>query len=166
MRQLFATDNTATATMSADGVYRWDLTRRWNDGPRAIFLMLNPSVADAFILDPTVRRCVNFARRWGCGELVVLNIFALRSTNPAALKTHPDPVGPENDWYLRRWIGGADGPVVAAWGVHGTLGGRDQRVLELVRGLGVDLQCLKQTKDGHPGHPLYVKASQPLGRFL
>jgi hypothetical protein len=156
-------DETATATFSPDRVYRYRLTRHWDDTrPPACFIMLNPSTADAFTVDPTVRRCLAFARAWGAGGLLVLNLFALRSTDPAVLRTHPDPVGPDNDTVLRHALTGVHGPVVAAWGVHGTHGGRAQHVTGLLEACGVNVLCLGATKAGHPRHPLYVPGTAPL----
>jgi len=148
----------ATATFSPCRTYRYALTRRWSDRPLAVFVMLNPSTADAFTLDPTVRRCIGFAHSWTAGGILVLNLFALRATDPKALSGHADPVGPDNDAVIATHIAGdeAVGPVVAAWGVHGNLRGRDQRVAGMIRARGVRPLCLGLTKDGHPRHPLYV----------
>jgi hypothetical protein len=152
---------TATATFSVDRTYRYHLHRGWGDGPSCVFLMLNPSTADAFVLDPTVTRCVRFAKRWGAGSLTVLNIFALRSTDPRGLYSHPDPVGPANDAVIREHTTGA-GLVIAAWGVHGAHLDRAAAVARALAAAGVNLQCLGVTKDGHPRHPLYVKGGTPL----
>lgn len=150
----------ATATFSACRTWRYSLTRTWEPNVERIgFLMLNPSTADAFTVDRTVARCMDFARRWGFGGLLVLNCFALRSTDPKALKTHPDPVGPDNDTVIADWLGRVDGPVVAAWGVHATYGDRAARVTELVHAAGRQMFCLGTTKGGQPRHPLYVPAS-------
>lgn len=91
-----------------------------------------------------------------------MNLFALRSTDPAALSSHPDPVGPENDQHLREQVRAA-GRVVLAWGVGGALRGRDQSVLHLLR--GANLLCLGRTKQGHPRHPLYVRGDTLLLPF-
>jgi len=156
----------ATATFDAAETYRFRLSRVWDDSAgRCVFVMLNPSTATAFKLDPTVNRCVRFAKAWGCGALEVVNIFAFRSTDPQGLYTHPDPVGPGNDDAIvaaGRAAAGAGGLVVAAWGVHAALGGRGAAVRRLLAGAGVPLHYLKLTKDGHPGHPLYLpNASTP-----
>jgi hypothetical protein len=103
---------------------------------------------------------MGFARAWGAGGIVVVNLFAFRSTNPGALRTHRDDViGPDNDGHL---CGSTEGRrVIAAWGVHGRLYNRDRHVLQLLAGRSVE--CLGTTKDGHPKHPLYVPASmQPV----
>ncbi|MCG5464160.1 DUF1643 domain-containing protein [Micromonospora sp. MED01] len=153
----------STATFSACRTWRYSLTRRWQpNGAGVTFLMLNPSVADAFKVDRTVARCMDFARRWGFGGLLVLNCFALRSTDPAALKVHPDPVGPDNDTVIAEWLGRLSGPVVAAWGVHATYQDRAAQVTELVRAAGRELVCLGTTKEGHPRHPLYVPGATKL----
>ncbi|MFG1846697.1 DUF1643 domain-containing protein [Micromonospora carbonacea] len=170
MADLLVTDRDAsllgddsTATFSPCRTWRYSLTRRWRPDTEAVaFLMLNPSTADAMVLDPTIRRCIGFAKQWGFGGLLVLNCFALRSTDPAALKTHPDPVGPDNDAVIVDWLGRLSGPVVAAWGVHATYRGRDAQVADLVRAAGRPLVCLGVTKGGQPRHPLYVPASTPL----
>ncbi len=123
--------------------------------PTVNFLMLNPSTADAFQLDPTNRRCVGFAQRWGFGSMVTTNIFAFRSTDPAGLRTAKDAVGPANDDAICEAAMAAD-LVIAAWGTHGELHGRSEAVRRLLREAGVSLQVLRLTKAGHPGHPLYV----------
>jgi hypothetical protein len=153
----------ASATFSSDRVFRYTLTRTWDPaGPVVNFLMLNPSTADAFALDPTNRRCVGFARAWGFGGLVTTNIFALRSTDPKGLRDVADPVGPRNDTAILDAAQEAD-LVVAAWGNHGTLLDRGQAVCRLLRSSGVALHHLRMTGSGHPGHPLYLPAdARPL----
>jgi hypothetical protein len=113
-------EGAALATFDPTRTYRYQLTRTWDpDGPRVNFLMLNPSTADAFGLDPTVRRCVGFARRWGFGSLEVTNIFAFRATDPRVLVGQPEPVGAGNDQAILDAARKAD-RVVAAWGVRGS----------------------------------------------
>ena len=152
----------ATATFSADRRYRYLLTRSWDEAlPTVNFVMLNPSTADAFELDPTNRRCVGFARRWGYGSMVTTNVFAWRSTDPKGVRTPNDPVGPANDAFLVESARSAD-LVVAAWGVHaetGPLRGRGAQVRALLDGAGVALHVLRLTKGGHPAHPLYLPAA-------
>jgi hypothetical protein len=152
----------ATALFSAGRSYRYLLTREWDDRPPAVFVMLNPSTADAFRLDPTLRRCRGFARDWGCGGFLVLNAFAFRATNPVHLRDHVDPVGPDNDAVIGRVLGaGGLGPVVLGWGSDVTLrrSGRDAHLVELLGGAGVAPMCLGVTNDGRPRHPLYMSAS-------
>src|SRR3989449_11540410 len=103
------------ACFSRCGTYRYALWRRWAAGPQVLFVMLNPSTADAQRDDPTIRRCIGFARRWGCGGIEVVNLFALRATDPRRLRYTRDPVGPENVAHLARAAGRAS-LVGAAWG--------------------------------------------------
>lgn len=118
------------------------------------FICLNPSTADETTDDNTVRRCIRFARREGYGVVCVLNLFALRSTDPSAIKTVIDSKGPENDKHIFAVAKGAE-KIVVAWGVHGSFMRRDKDVLHLLERM--ELYCLGMTKDGHPRHPLYLK---------
>lgn len=151
---------TATATFSPCRTYRYALTRWWDlDRPWAAFIMLNPSTADALVDDPTVRRCLSFAKSWAAGGLVVLNLYALRATDPKMLRGHPDPVGPDNDRLIASLVSGETllGPVVCAWGAHPGTAARSDRVLTLLRNRAIRPLCLGTTRDGHPRHPLYVR---------
>lgn len=154
------------ATFSADRAYRYTLSRRWGKGSCAAFVMLNPSTADAFDDDPTIRRCVGFAQEWGCGGLLVVNLFAYRSTDPRALAAVADPVGVANDLVLAVMLrpdrNTTPGPVVAAWGNHGRAGNRGQVVTDLLTEVGVQLQCLGVTSTGQPCHPLYLAKTTAL----
>ena len=144
---------------SADKVYRYrlernqraDFTERHGLTRTVAFVMLNPSMADASHDDPTVRRCVNFARAWDFARLVVVNLFALVATDPAALRTHPDPVGPDNDAAIDRAVREVD-VVVCAWGVHGALRNRAADVLARIP----RPYALRVAKGGEPAHPLYL----------
>lgn len=143
--------------------YRYTLSRRFPEGTgTCLFVMLNPSTADSRRDDPTIRRCIGFARRWGFGQLRVVNLFALRATDPRGLRGAREPthvVGPRNDAVLHREVRRAD-VVVAAWGAHGTLHDRAARVLE---GLpDVDWQCLGTTRTGQPRHPLMLRGDTKL----
>lgn len=144
---------TRSAQFSDDRRYRYELTRTWDPKlERVGFVMLNPSTADAEVDDPTIRRCVAFARRWGYGGIVVRNLFALRATLPTVLRTDPAPIGRFNDLYLRRCS--AQAVTVAAWGRNGDLNGRDAQVVALLHRYGAPLYHLGLTKDGFPMHPL------------
>jgi hypothetical protein len=147
--------------------WRYTLERIWRrpegyQGAREVvaFIGLNPSTADEVKNDPTVTRCINYARRWGFHGMFMLNIFALRSTDPRALYRHPDPIGPETDRYLTEVVQRREvSLVVAAWGNHGALLSRGWDVIGLVRNSGVNLYRLGElTKEGQPRHPLYLKA--------
>lgn len=152
------------AVLSDCGCYRYTLTREWNGSlPALTFIMLNPSTADATLDDPTIRRCIGFARARGFGGLRVLNLFAFRATDPAEMKAAPDPVGPDNDEHLREMFLAAAKvgvPIIAAWGAHGGHMDRESAVRALAAECGVTLMCLGATKDGHPRHPLYVPAAR------
>lgn len=150
----------AGAVMSDCGVYRYRLWRSWcEELPRCVFVMLNPSTADAAVLDPTVRRCVTFARDWGCGSLDVVNLFALRSTDPRELRKVQDPVGLGNDDAILQAARGAE-VVVLAWGGWGMVRGREHsrawEVEALLGRAGVRASVLGATGDGQPRHPLYL----------
>ena len=136
--------------------YRYALTRTWgpqNAGGKgsAMFIGLNPSTADETVDDPTIRRCIAFAQNWGYDGLCMTNLFAYRATDPAIMLAQADPVGDENDSTLRE-MGETAGVVIAAWGTRGTYAGRDTAVRRLLP----RLHYLRLTKDGHPGHPLYL----------
>ena len=142
------------ALFDDSGRYRYRLGRRWADGGPAIaFVMLNPSTADAERDDPTIRRCAGFARAWGFAGMEVVNLFALRATDPARLRRARDPVGPGNDRHIAAAAGGAD-VVLLAWGNCGALRGRDRQVVALLAGLRP--ACLGVTQSGQPRHPLYL----------
>ena len=141
----------STATLSPCRTYRYSLTREWGRGLAVLFVGLNPSTADETMDDPTIRRCISFARDWGYARLHMANLFAFRATEPRDMKNASDPVGPENDRHLLA-LANDSALTVAAWGVHGTFGGRHNAV----RGMLPRLHYLRLTKDGHPGHPLYL----------
>lgn len=142
------------ATISDDGLYRYSLDRVWWDegGTLLNFVMLNPSTADADNDDPTIRRCMGFARRFGYSGIRVTNLYAYRATKPADLWRVADPVGPDNDRHLLK--GAQDNSVVGAWGANA----KSDRVAE-VRSLlkWQIISALGLTKDGAPRHPLYLR---------
>lgn len=159
--------NDNDAIISACGTYRYVLTRRVGpEDKTAFFIMLNPSTADARTNDKTIRRCMGFTRRWGCGRLVVLNLFAFRATDPAELKQAADPVGPQNKaWFEKILSSRGEGPVVCAWGAYGSLLGQDKVVLGRLDELGVKPKALGVTRAGHPRHPLYLPNEAALQEF-
>lgn len=160
---LWAEDDPAqTAVISDDSRYRYLLTRRWAmHGKTVGFICLNPSTADASSDDPTVRKCVRMAKRWGGAKLLIANLFAFRSTDPANLHSAIDPVGPENDEWLSRVAAESD-ILVAAWGTNGALLGRND---EVAARFCNKLHALRLTKDGHPSHPLYLPEGLPPFRW-
>lgn len=142
--------------------YRYTLWREWDASlPYCQFIGLNPSTADETNDDPTIRRCIAFAKLWGFGALCMTNIFAWRDTDPEKMKRAEDPTGPNNDTWLMDVARGA-GVVVAAWGNHGAYILRGKRVQLAMEDQGVFLKCFRKTKTGQPEHPLY----QPHNRAL
>lgn len=144
--------------------YRYTLWRSWATPVkrRVNFIMLNPSTADENVLDPTVRRCMAFAKMWGYDGAFVTNIFALRATDPRELYKHASPVGSVNDAYILHTAEECD-LLVAAWGIHGKYKGRGLEVAELLQPW--DPQCFALTKEGHPRHPLYLRKDAVLMPF-
>ena len=141
------------ATFSSCRKYRYSLSRIWDKEKKyVLFIGLNPSTADEEVDDPTVRRCVNYAKNWGYGGFMMVNLFAYRTTLPSNLKKVKYPVGKDNDKYIVTLSKKAD-INVAAWGNNGNLYSRDKQVLILVP----SLMCLKINKSGQPAHPLYLK---------
>ena len=161
-----------TANISRDGRYRYELTRRWGEreGDLLPFVMLNPSDADAERDDPTIRRCMAFARREGASGIVVANLFAWRTPYSDELRQADDPFGEGNRRALEtiaaRSIASST-PIVCAWGHRGALNGGDKTAIDIMRGVGpsIILKCLGKTKAGHPLHPLYSRRDQPLEAF-
>lgn len=160
--------NHSGATISECGRYRYNLWRVWDEDRRImVFVMQNPSTADANDDDPTIRRCIGFAEREGCGGIVVRNVFALRATDERELLTHPDPVGPKNWDYLIGATSVALGvQLVAAWGNR--LGPK-KRSLFRTAYCNAALACVQQkakclgvTKSGDPKHPFFLAADTPL----
>ena len=155
---------TGGAAFSRDGRYRYRLWRRWDlSRPAIAFCMLNPSTADARRDDPTIRRCIGFARDWGYGGIEVVNIFALRATDPRALRSARDPVGPRNDAFMLR--AAARSPLVIAWGVHGALRDRESAALKLL-GARSRLLALGRTRSGAPRHPLYLRRDAEATKYV
>lgn len=157
------TETRRSAVISPCGLYRLRLERTWDDSITPLgFVMLNASTADAEVDDPTIRRCVGFARREGAGGLVVGNLFGWRSPDPEAMKRARDPCGELNIPHLLQIARDCGNRLVCAWGVHGVHLRQDERVKAVLRSSGVTLLCLGKTKAGHPKHPLYLSANSLL----
>ncbi|WP_299078010.1 DUF1643 domain-containing protein [uncultured Paraglaciecola sp.] len=143
---------TKSAVISDCGCYRYKLERRWSADKRAVcFIGLNPSTADANLDDPTIRRCVNYAKSWGYGKLIMVNLFAFRATRPKDMMDALDPVGSGNDAWIDAAVAEAD-ITIAAWGKHGSFRDRAKGMIDRH-----GPQYLKLNKDGSPAHPLYLK---------
>lgn len=144
-----------------NGNYRYLLGREWNvNKPQITFVMLNPSTADAYQDDSTLRKCINFAQSWGYGSLEVVNLFAYRATKPRDMRQVADPVGSKNNYYLQLATKRA-ALIIVAWGANGSFQNRNEEVVNLISGQQ-PLYCLGLTKHGHPRHPLYMKNNTQL----
>lgn len=149
------------AIVGATGQYRYWLCRQWDrELPHVCFCMLNPSTADAASDDPTIRRCIGFAKSWGFGSLSVVNLFAYKATCPRELKLAPDPIGLYNFHFIKLFSAKA-AVTVAAWGIYGGQLQQDQLVMSMLN----NPQCLGTTAAGHPKHPLYVPADTVLETY-
>jgi hypothetical protein len=153
------------AVFGHNRTYRYVLLRRWSDAtPEPLIVIgLNPSTADENTDDPTVRRCVRYAERWGFGSLIMLNIFAYRATDPRTMLHYPTPIGPDNNSII---IGTCaveqrerDAMVLCAWGAHGAHMLRGIGVRRMLEREGVALHHLGLTKAGEPRHPLYLPST-------
>lgn len=148
------------AILSPCGRYRYALWRAlwtpWTEEERSNYslawVMLNPSTADAALDDPTIRRCMSFSRQWGFRRMVVFNLFGLRATNPDELLRAADPEGPDLRRYLQHIC--LCSSVMVAWGAHSLARDQYARVADLLA--AKQLNCLRETKHGAPGHPLYI----------
>lgn len=156
-----------SATISDCGTYRYTLHRDLGGLLGAgvcLFVMLNPSTADASQDDPTIRRCKAFADRWGHAELTVANLYAYRATSPAALDEAADPVGPHNDDWIDR-LATAATRIVCAWGADvGPIAYRAEQVTDRLSGF-CELEALGLAANGEPRHPLYVRGDAELIEF-
>lgn len=150
------------AQLSACRKYRYALGRRVSDeSGRVLMVMLNPSKADETVSDPTVTRCIGFARQWGIGELVVCNLFGFRATDPADLWAASEPIGPGNHAALDKWSREAT-LIVCAWGAQPRAIARSREVITQLRSAG-QIHHLGLTNNGSPRHPLYLRAdTQPV----
>lgn len=152
------------AALSHCGRYRYALARWWTEYPARLVLwvMLNPSTADATIDDRTIGRCIGFSQAWGFDGLMVGNLFAYRATNPDELLRAVHPAGPFNSVVLRNMASTAE-LIVAGWGSHAAA---TPSVVEAVlRDLGKPVHCLGRTKAGNPRHPLYMPADSKLEEY-
>jgi hypothetical protein len=157
-------DETSGMFLDNSHRFRYHLWRLWDEqAPRLCFIMLNPSTADHKKNDPTIARCVSFARDWHYGSLDVINLFAWRATDSSSLRKVKDPVGPLNDQIIMNVCERADS-IVVAWGNHGALYERHMQVLELIPRRLKPL-CFGVTDRGQPRHPLYVAGATPLSAF-
>jgi hypothetical protein len=163
MSQKLLLDLADVAEFSSCRNWRYTLHRRWDDGPTVGFIMFNPSTADETQDDPTIRRCIGFAQRWGYGQIVILNLFAIRGTDPRIVRNVADPIGPQNDFWIVHEMTGCR-ELICAWGcgqwMKGELAKRPASVLSFIRSYrnetDLPIRCLGVRQDGHPRHPLML----------
>ncbi len=149
-----------------EGVHRYHLWRAWVPGARSLtWVMLNPSTADGDVDDPTVRKCIGFARQWGFGSIDVVNAYSYRTRSPKELRASGYPNGTHADAAIRGVLRRYTDRVVYAWGTK-ALGDRVAQVDALVRAEGFEPWTLGLTQGGHPQHPLYVPYETELTRFM
>ena len=158
----------SSASFSPCRQYRYSLTRLFVAGAKldrcVAFVGLNPSTADEQADDPTIRRCVRFAKSWNYQGMVMLNLFGWRSTDPSVLKSISDPVGPSNDAAILD-IAAAVDRVVLCWGNHGTLHDRGKLVRAMLGRVRTPKYAFKLTAAGEPIHPLYQRADTEILRL-
>jgi hypothetical protein len=165
------TSKSGGAVFDATENYRYLLWRNIADDGGNVFsdqgillvIMLNPNTADETRNDPTIRRCIGFAKSWGFHRLEVVNLFAVCAEKPPMLRKFQNPIGKHNDLIIQERLAQA-GRVIVAWGNHGRLLGRDADVLSRLQP-GIALECFGTTKSGMPRHPLYVRADIQPSRF-
>lgn len=165
MSSLFAGLDGCDAEFSSDQIYRYTLTRQWSDGPCVAWIMFNPSTATAEQDDPTIRKCVGFSKRWGYGRMVILNLYAIRSTDPRAVRRMGvSAVGPLNDHWISEASKNAR-EVIFAWGCGQHVADEDMQARISKVSIQISLpdfphltpiSCLGFRKDGHPRHPLML----------
>lgn len=148
-----------------EGDHRYSLTREWDitNEKRTLFIMLNPSTADEQQDDMTTRRCINFAKRWGCGSLEICNLFSYRTTYPKDLHALPysEIIGEKNRYYLEKAFKEAT-IIVVAWGKHGKLHKQSTHIHHFLKQWSHEYEktiyCLGFLKNKEPRHPLYAPA--------
>ena len=151
-----------TAVFSPCRKWRYHLQQVWDDTkPNLMWMMLNPSTADETKNDPTVERCEQRARMWGFGGVEVYNIFSYRATDPEDMKSHADPIGPDNDsWVVTFAKKSRETTAIIGWGNHGGHLNRGKQVLDIIEAHNGVVKALKVNASGHPKHPLYVGYKQ------
>jgi len=142
------------AILSEDRKYRYLLSRIWDESKSTVMIIgLNPSTADETENDPTIERCISFAKSWGYGGVYMLNLFGFRATQSKDMFNAEEPIGIDNDEYIKKYSKICD-KVVCAWGNDGNYKNRSQEILAIIK----NSYYLKLNKTGEPAHPLYLKA--------
>lgn len=162
---------TCGAEMSSDEIYRYNLTRGWEDGPCVAFLMFNPSTADRVVNDHTISKCIGFSKIWGYGRMVVVNLYAVRSRDPKAVaRMGPSAVGPLNNYWIREAIKESR-ELICAWGCAQHMPSINTRIKEVMQAIrdedwNIPINCLGYRKDWHPKHPLTLGYNTPRVPFV
>ena len=144
--------------------HRYLLIRQWEKGTKFVnFILLNPSTADEKLDDPTIRACITFAKNWGFDGIYITNLFSYRTKSPKELKKANEPIGVKCDNYIKEFAIKSN-LIVCAWGNHGTYLNRNKEIIKLLK--KIDLYCLGITKKGEPKHPLYIKRTIELVKFV
>lgn len=154
------------AIISRNKIYRYQLWRVWDDTkPKLLFIMLNPSTADSKYNDPTIIRCMNYAKDWGYGGIFVGNLFAFRHKDPKRLLKATDPIGRKNNKHLSK-MRKKSKKIVCAWGHSGIVKKLSNKSMEHLLNIKPVLYCLELSKDGTPKHPLYLKKTLKPQHYL
>lgn len=152
------------AVFSFDKKYRYILGRKWSNKGKCLFILLNPSTADAFKLDPTITRAYNLSKKLGLGELIILNIFAIRGSNPEIIKKVSDPIGPLNNYYIKKYVKKSD-LIILGWGNHGKINNRSKEIIDIIKKVKKEIYVLDINKNGEPKHPLYIKSDIKIKKY-
>jgi hypothetical protein len=144
------------AILDKDRKYRYMLKRQWGERNDNFinFVLLNPSTANETIDDPTIKACIKFAQNLNYDGFYVTNLFALRTKSPKVLKRNRNPIGEQNNKYIKKYAHKSK-LVIVAWGNHGNLLNRDNEVLKILSRIQTP-HCLTITQSGNPKHPLYI----------
>jgi hypothetical protein len=149
------------ASISVDRKYRYLLSRVWDETkPMVMIIGLNPSTADEKEDDPTIRKCINYAKSWDYGGIYMLNLFAFRATQPSEMFKASEPIGEKNDTYIKTYSKKVN-KVICAWGNDGKYQNRSN----LIKNSVDNLYYLKLNQTGEPAHPLYLKAKLTPKKF-
>ena len=157
---------TSTAIFDQTHTHRYLLTRTWDSEKKSVlFIMLNPSTANGETNDPTIRRCINFAKAWGYGSLEVVNLFSLVSSDPKKLLTVKNSIGEDNDSFILEAADSAD-KIIVAWGAFPEARRRAAKVLNMLSEMGCEAHCLGMSRGGQPKHPLYLPKDVGVVRYV
>lgn len=142
--------------------YRYRLYRDFPlmaEGPRYMFIGVNPSTADDHTDDATIRKMTGFVSRWNGSGFCVGNLFAARATDVRELSLMEDPIGQLNDGWLTTLMLNSD-IVVPCWGsrnkIPDRLHHRIDDVVSMIKEHHCVTKCFGVTNSGDPKHPLML----------